>query len=241
MEKINQFVFVGAGEDQQVEIVLSCCADKAHESPGDVEVEVAAHSAEAIRQKIADLGWDLADSSFGCGYTVVEGVSYWAECPACQRPEPVGPTGRSKLQIVVEIPHQFPASAWVAWSEAELIAAACEKDGNADYTVWHWSDLIECFGEDGIPAEARDIIEAGADTVVSVSGIGEDDRIWRRVEDAPTEVEWAQQVLASDLHALHVLRPGAEVGEFLSSYDGHQAIVACIAVRKCADGLAEEG
>lgn len=90
MEKINQFVFVGAGEDQQVEIILSCCADKAHESPGDVEVEVVAHSAEAIRQKIADLGWDLADSSFGCGYSVVEGVSYWAECPACQRPEPVG-------------------------------------------------------------------------------------------------------------------------------------------------------
>ena len=148
---------------------------------------------------------------------------------------------QTDARIVVEVPHQFPANAWVAWSDAELIAAASKKNDNADYTLWHWAELVECFGEDGIPDAARKLIEEGEEAVLSVSGIGEDDRMWRRVEDAPTEVEWAEQVLGADLHALHVLRPGAEVGEFLSSYDGHQAIVACIAVRKCADGFAEEG
>ena len=133
----------------------------------------------------------------------------------------------ASISIVVEIPHRLPASAWIAWGDADLIAAACAISDNARYTRWTQEELAECFGAEGaeIPPDALAVVET-EEAVMEITGIGEDDKIWRRVYDPPTEVDWATQVLASDLHALHLLRSGQEVRDFVEKYSGHQAMMA---------------
>jgi len=48
--------------------------------------------------------------------------------------------------IIVEIPHQSPANAWVAYGEEDFILAAYRvKD--MEYDLWTMEDARDCFGD----------------------------------------------------------------------------------------------
>ena len=48
--------------------------------------------------------------------------------------------------IIVEIPHQSPADAWVAYGEEDFILAAYRvKD--MEYDLWTMEDARDCFGD----------------------------------------------------------------------------------------------
>jgi len=136
--------------------------------------------------------------------------------------------------IIVEIPHQRPATAWVAWKEQDIIKAAYDAE-NMTYNEWNLDSAHHCFGErDNIPNELMEVLDTGSKAIEFAYSDGADTQ-WLKVEDAPSELEAAKEALFHDLSAGIVLSE-EEARLFVSEenkiYNGHQHIKARSAVRK---------
>ena len=134
--------------------------------------------------------------------------------------------------IIVEIPHQSPADAWVAYGEEDFILAA-NRVKDMEYDLWTMEDARDCFGDpEDIPADLLEILSAEGNALgFGFSGETE----WLKVGDAPSELEAAEEALFRDLHAGFILDE-EEARRFASGsndiYNGHQRIEAQTAVRK---------
>ena len=97
--------------------------------------------------------------------------------------------------IVLEIPHQMPANAWIAWGgEADVLSAAhveAEK-GFYNYELWTIDKLVECF-DDEVPEEALKIAKENGE-VYQINGE------WFTKAEAESELDWASDVLFHDLN-----------------------------------------
>ena len=144
--------------------------------------------------------------------------------------------------IIVEIPHQRPATAWVAWKEQDIIKAAYEVE-NMTYQEWTLDSAHDCFGErDDIPEELLEVLDSGGKALEFAYSDGADAQ-WLKIEDAPSELEAAKEALFHDLSTGLVLSE-EEARIFVSDdnniYSGHQHIKAQSAVRKILSDYFED-
>ena len=129
--------------------------------------------------------------------------------------------------IIVEIPHQRKATAYLA-SEIDLISSARLRD-NHEYGTLTAEALFDCYGED-VRQDMLKIAETSGH-VVCVDGefYGPGD------EDCPSEADWARGVLFEDLNAHYELQNVEEAEAWIKSYTarkGHQWVAATSAVEK---------
>ena len=131
--------------------------------------------------------------------------------------------------IVLEIRHQLPPKAWVAIDgEAGVIDVARElHSDNHRYNIFTLEDLKSCYGEDDIPADALEIVKRDG----QVGELNNDGFV--RVDDLPSEFEWAIATRFHDLSSGSFYRSRAEVQDVLEYFPGfHQAELAKRALRK---------
>jgi len=134
--------------------------------------------------------------------------------------------------IIVEIPHQHPAKAWIAWDgKASVIKAAhtetCERYMDMCYYKIDLAEAIESHGDDvgDWPEGLADALAAHGE-VIDVNGE------FVPVSDAPTEYEWAKDVLFHDLHLGKVLETVEDVARFIADAPAHQQFTAIAAVQR---------
>lgn len=148
--------------------------------------------------------------------------------------------------IVLEIPHQRDAFAWIAWNgESEILnhAHGMESD-NHRYAVYTLVPNNEQSGEmimlaplqggwdrDELPSEAWKIAEREG-KVGQVDNEG-----FMPVDQMPDEFDWAVETLFHDLHGGDVFRSHEEVTIDLECRSGHQAIKAKIALESAAESV----
>ena len=136
--------------------------------------------------------------------------------------------------IIVEIPHQLPAAAWIAWREKDIISMAYESE-NMTYQEWTLDSALDCFGElEDIPGELIEILRAEGKALEFGYTDGSYTQ-WFNLEEAPNELDAAKEALFHDLSDGFVLSE-EEARSFISDsnniYRGHKCIEARIAVRK---------
>ena len=135
--------------------------------------------------------------------------------------------------IILEIPHQRNAFAWIAWDgEIDIIVAAhrMESDNNR-YIIYTLQDLQDGFGREELPDDAWKIAERDGK-------VGEvDNDGFMPVDQMPKEFDWAWETLVHDLSSGSYFRNHAEVLDDLETRFGHQAIKAKIALESAADDV----
>ena len=97
--------------------------------------------------------------------------------------------------IALEIPHQFPAKAWIAWGgEEEIIMQAHVASEGFGYHILTEIQLIDCYDVDEVPSEALKIAQEDGE-VYFINGE------WFAKADAESELDWATDVLFHDLNS----------------------------------------
>ena len=134
--------------------------------------------------------------------------------------------------IIVEIPHQGKVLAWVAESDSAIINAAGLLH-NMTHSEWTYDAAVECWGEDDLPTELLSLLEENAIVIETGSGDGENVN-YQTPSNAPTEIEFAKEVIASDLSGCFFLSL-EEANDFNPMC--HQAIQAKIAVREALEEI----
>jgi len=129
--------------------------------------------------------------------------------------------------IILEVPHQMPATAWIARNESDIINIA-ESEHNMIYVTWNEETAINCYGDD-LPHELKEIL--GRDGVAVEFG-DHNGSEFESVDVAPSALECAQESIAQDLKACRFLSV-EEASSF--EYKGHQDVKAMIAVKEALE------
>jgi spore maturation protein CgeB len=135
--------------------------------------------------------------------------------------------------VVLEIPHQRDAFAWIAWGgEEQIINHAHQmEDDNHRYNIYTLAHLEEFFDREDLPDNAWEIAERDG----RVGEVNNDGFI--PVNDMPSEFNWAVETLFADLSGGAVFRNHAEVLDDLEMRCGHQHIRAKIALECAAEEI----
>jgi len=138
--------------------------------------------------------------------------------------------------IIIEIPHQFPPTAWAASSEQQIISIADSRHGLV-YERYTLQKALDCWGDDDhIPDELAELLKDHGEAVEIGDTSGTE---YCAAEDAGTEIEAAKDAIAHDLSGCHFLTL-EEAKEFAHSHRGHQSVEARIAVQNALeDNLGE--
>lgn len=126
--------------------------------------------------------------------------------------------------IIVEIPHQGKASAWVACNDSAIIDVA-EKTHNMIYSEWTKENAADSWDEGEGPSDLSGLLKEHS----RVIELGDHCEVrYEPLCSAPTEIEHAKELIAKDLYTCFFLSI-AEAQNFNCS--GHQSIEAKIAVQ----------
>ena len=135
--------------------------------------------------------------------------------------------------IVLEIPHQMPPKAWIAWGgEEEIIMQAHVKSEGFGYHILTEIQLIDCYDVDEVPSEALKIAQEDGE-VYFINGE------WFAQADAQSELDWATDVLFHDLSSGHILYNEEDL-KFCVERLTHQGIKALIALDHARDQIGDE-
>jgi len=135
--------------------------------------------------------------------------------------------------IVLEIPHQMPARAWIAWGgEEEIISQAHVVSDGYGYHILTEIQLIDCYDVDEVPSEALKIARDEGE----VYQINEE---WCAKADAQSEFDWASDVLFHDLSSGHILYNEYDL-KFCVEHLTHQGIKAFIELGHARDQIGDE-
>jgi hypothetical protein len=134
--------------------------------------------------------------------------------------------------VVIEIPHQRPASAWEAASRQRVIDLAYETEDTFEHRIWSMAEALECFGErEEIPEDLLEILDARGFA-------GQENETFMSVDKMDSEYDAAVAALGHDLSSIHVI-PRNEALEYAESMTGHKSIEAKVAVRELLNWLEE--
>ena len=139
----------------------------------------------------------------------------------------------TKPIIVLEVPHQRDAFAWIAWDgESEILDRAHEMTSdNHRYDIYTLAELQGGWSREELPSEAWEIAEREG-KVGQVNNDG-----FMRVDQMPKEFDWAVETLFHDLSSGDVFRSHEEVKIDLEWRSGHQALRAKIALESAAEDV----
>lgn len=144
----------------------------------------------------------------------------------------------SKSIIVIEIPHQRPATSWVAGDKQDIIDYVKKKyTDNSMYEKLSLDDLKDFYGdENDIPAEALEIVKRDG-VIFEVMGYinpDSEDHPYLSEKDAPTEFEWACGELFHDLNFGQIIENDDDLDLFKQNvtHQREKAIIAVDASRK---------
>ena len=139
----------------------------------------------------------------------------------------------TKPIIVLEIPHQRDAFAWIAWNgESEILDRAHEMTGdNYRYDIFTLAELQGGWGREELPSEAWEIAEREG-KVGQVNNDG-----FMPVDQMPREFDWAVETLFHDLSGGDIFCSHEEVKIDLEWRSGHQALKAKIALESAAEDV----
>jgi hypothetical protein len=147
----------------------------------------------------------------------------------------------TKSIIVVEIPHQRPATSWVANGKDAIVDHARSLGiDNSAYSLLKLEDLIRQYGDESdIPVEALEIVKRDG-TVFEVMGAindGFEENPYIEAKDAPTEFEWACAEIFHDLSHGQIIENDADLDWFKQNvtHQREKAIIAVDASRKEID------
>ena len=133
--------------------------------------------------------------------------------------------------LIIEIPHEMPASAWIAFNgEDDIISLANDMD-NYGWATMTMQNLVDCYGDEDVPAEARRIVALHGSTV-------EVNAEFFTPDEAISEFDWACDAVFHDLNSHHVIHGPDEYAEFIESNTlTHQRGKALTELARCAEGL----
>lgn len=144
----------------------------------------------------------------------------------------------TKKIIVVEIPHQRPATSWVADGKQDIIDHARSLGiDNSAYASLTLEDLINQFGDEAdIPAEALEIVKRDG-VVFEVMGAindGFEENPYLTVMEAPHIFAWACAEIFYDLSHGQIIENDEELDWFKQNvtHQREKAIIAVDASRK---------
>lgn len=100
-----------------------------------------------------------------------------------------------KTRIIVEIPHKGRPTAWVAWNDQEII-----NQSGVHYREWALDDDLDF----DVPETLLNILQAEGKAIEVMFTYG-DTIEWYAPDEAPTELEAAEEALFHDLHSGYVL------------------------------------
>jgi len=138
--------------------------------------------------------------------------------------------------VVLEIPHQLPPRAWVAFDGEDSVIeqARLMQSDNHRFDIFTLDELKSCYGEDDIPAAALEIAERDGK-------VGElDNEGFVRVADMPSEFEWAIDTLFHDLSSGSFYRSREELEDGLEYFPGSHQVARAKAALREADELVGE-
>ncbi len=126
--------------------------------------------------------------------------------------------------IILEVPHQTPATAWIAETESDIINIA-DVSHNMVYIKWNEESVTDCYGDD-LPDDLKEILDRDGVAVEFGDHNGSE---FESVDVAPSEIEYAKELIAHDLHTCRFLSLDEAVN---FEYNGHQDVKAVSAVKK---------
>lgn len=118
----------------------------------------------------------------------------------------------SDTKIIVEIPHRGRPTAWIAWNDQEII-----DQSGVHYREWTLGDDLDF----DVPETLLNILQAEGKAIEVISS--SDTIEWYAPDEAPTELEAAEEALFQDLHSGYVLSV-KEAKEFNGNMDAKIAI-----------------
>ena len=133
--------------------------------------------------------------------------------------------------IIVEIPHELPPSAWIAYKDADIIAGA---GSNFIYTHWTFQEAFDCWSEeDEIPEDLLKILKEEGKAVE----IGDTTQIeYCSAKNCPSILDAAKEAIAFDLSRCHFLTI-EQAKNYKNTCSGHYSIKAAHAVEKVLKDL----
>lgn len=127
------------------------------------------------------------------------------------------------VTIVVEIPHHFPATVWLADDDDKIIDIAM-SDYDLSYERITREGALQIWGEEDMPDELDNIFMNSNEAVEITYGLTEGS-IYYKVGDAPSKLEAAKEAIGYDLQSCYFLT-FEEAKQFVTSYKGHQYVKA---------------
>ena len=129
--------------------------------------------------------------------------------------------------IVVEIPHQLPAKAWIADTLEDIMYNA-EMNHSFVYNTWTAEEARKVWDEDNMPKRLKALLDTHKEVIET--GYSEQSDFYIK-EEAESHIDAAKEAIGHDLHSCHFLTID-EAHDFINTYCGHQSSKASAEVRK---------
>tara|TARA_R100000700_G_scaffold41226_1_gene60668 strand:+ start:684 stop:1109 length:426 start_codon:yes stop_codon:yes gene_type:complete len=132
-------------------------------------------------------------------------------------------------KIIIEIPHQRSARAWVSYNDDDIINHAVNE--GYWYELWTKEKAIDFYGEeDAIPDHILSELKENDEIVQVCLHDGHEGDFYKKNE-APTKLEGAEECLSRGLRSCYFLTV-QEAKEFINEYRDHKSHEAIEALKE---------